>query len=642
VRLGLKLLFGIIIIFSNLLVILQSEKTNVYALGYESFSIPNSQQTAPNYQQQCFDEGGSRLESGGYVFLCIIYIYDPNLTDIERGDLNTRLINEEPWDCYQNKVILCHVHQYTKDQCLPGNVMGSPEYIQCHENLNNPSPPPVCPDPSTINNVVLNPVHLSVNAKKFWSVSYGQLPLQFKSIQTDSDGSCSFQSNTGSLPVYVQVPGLFGTNPVQIGTSTTSATLTFKNTNDNSVSNIPTCSLLAGKNNNCFITSRPDSSTIDNDAVVRWDIPGFDINIGGQNSGIHINTDPKSYWLDLKDLGFDTSKQLSAGDMDIIENFIHVALINQLSGLTNLAFIQDPPSNNVLVTANDGKKTGKDSDGTVFEEIPGSLYVNTWKVSGVVIPNLVIGEKYNTKVTGTSVGPFTLSSSIVDLEKSTTENTEFVDSFVDDNIHKIGQIKTFDITFSKNEKDEFDIPEVIKTNSAPICTNTQPSQSVLWPPNHKMNPITINNVVDPDNDPITIQITSVFQDEPVSVSDKVTNKGDNSSDKAPDASGIGTDIAQIRSERLGQGDGRVYHIFFTADDGTATENGQCTGEVIVSVPYSYSKNAVDSGAIYDSTSIIEKTSYNSKKYTNFEKQLPYNKIYVDKTTKDPFKIATNH
>jgi len=147
-------------------VILQADKTNVYAFGYEPFSIPNSQQTSPNYQQQCFDGDGSRLEYGGYAFLCIIYIYDPNLTDIERRDLNFRLYNEEPWDCYQNKVILCHVHQYTKDPYLPGNIMGSPEYTQCHENLNQlpPNNPPIViitsdPDPVIrITQVTLNDI----------------------------------------------------------------------------------------------------------------------------------------------------------------------------------------------------------------------------------------------------------------------------------------------------------------------------------------------------------------------------------------------------------------------------------------------------------------------------------------------------
>ena len=60
--------------------------------------------------------------------------------------------------------------------------------------------------------------------------------------------------------------------------------------------------------------------------------------------------------------------------------------------------------------------------------------------------------------------------------------------------------------------------------------------------------------------------------------------------------------AQVRAERMGSGDGRVYHIFFTADDGNGNT---CSGEVLVKVPRN--RNAigkeVDGGALYDSTLI---------------------------------------
>ena len=48
------------------------------------------------------------------------------------------------------------------------------------------------------------------------------------------------------------------------------------------------------------------------------------------------------------------------------------------------------------------------------------------------------------------------------------------------------------------------------------------------------------------------------------------------------------------------GNGRVYRISFTADDGNG---GSCTGEVLVSVPKSQGKKgaAVDDGPLFDST-----------------------------------------
>jgi hypothetical protein len=61
--------------------------------------------------------------------------------------------------------------------------------------------------------------------------------------------------------------------------------------------------------------------------------------------------------------------------------------------------------------------------------------------------------------------------------------------------------------------------------------------------------------------------------------------------------GVGNEVAKIRNERLLAGDGRVYHIGFTATD----EAGEsCTGEVTVCVP-SPQGDCVDEGAVFDST-----------------------------------------
>src|SRR5215217_8046236 len=128
-------------------------------------------------------------------------------------------------------------------------------------------------------------------------------------------------------------------------------------------------------------------------------------------------------------------------------------------------------------------------------------------------------------------------------------------------------------------------------NSPPDCTTAIPSQSVLWPPNHRMVDITIQNIIDPDGDPSTITITCIRKEEPT--------RGQGTGDQSPDGFGIGTNTAQVRAERAGNGDGRVYHISFTANDG---RGGECTGEVLVSVPHDQrGPPAVDSGAGFDST-----------------------------------------
>ena len=128
-------------------------------------------------------------------------------------------------------------------------------------------------------------------------------------------------------------------------------------------------------------------------------------------------------------------------------------------------------------------------------------------------------------------------------------------------------------------------------NNPPDCTKAFASIAELWPPNHKMTTISIKNVIDPDRDQVTIKITKILQDEPVN--------GLGDGDNSPDASGIGTSTAELRAERSGTGDGRVYHVYFSADDGK--ENGKCGGEVTVTVPHDQARKAVDSGPNYDST-----------------------------------------
>ena len=53
----------------------------------------------------------------------------------------------------------------------------------------------------------------------------------------------------------------------------------------------------------------------------------------------------------------------------------------------------------------------------------------------------------------------------------------------------------------------------------------------------------------------------------------------------------------LRAERSGKGDGRVYCIHFTASD----LEGSTSGVVVVAVPHSNNKPAVDSGGSIDST-----------------------------------------
>jgi hypothetical protein len=130
------------------------------------------------------------------------------------------------------------------------------------------------------------------------------------------------------------------------------------------------------------------------------------------------------------------------------------------------------------------------------------------------------------------------------------------------------------------------------SQQAPVCSGAFASPDRLWPANHQFRSINIEGVTDPNGDPITITIDSIFQDEAVDAP--------GSGNTAPDGQGVGTSTAQVRAERVGSGNGRVYHINFTASDGAG---GTCTGEVLVGVPKNVNGTPVDDGANYDSTEI---------------------------------------
>jgi CARDB protein len=127
----------------------------------------------------------------------------------------------------------------------------------------------------------------------------------------------------------------------------------------------------------------------------------------------------------------------------------------------------------------------------------------------------------------------------------------------------------------------------------PDCTKAAPSVLLLWPPNHKMASITIQGVTDPTNLPLTFTVMGIQQDEPVNA------RGDGNT--APDGAGIGTPVAQVRSERSGTAPGgRLYFIAFKASN---SQGGTCTGGVSVGVPHDQGGHnmPVDNGQRYDST-----------------------------------------
>jgi hypothetical protein len=159
-------------------------------------------------------------------------------------------------------------------------------------------------------------------------------------------------------------------------------------------------------------------------------------------------------------------------------------------------------------------------------------------------------------------------------------------------VYSVGGMKTITVTVTDDDGGDGSDSVTIDVNTPPDCTPVTPDETVLWPPNHQLVLVTISGATDADGDTVTLTVDGVTQDEPVNA------LGDGTTE--PDAFLVPShsDQVELRAERSGTGDGRVYRIAFTGDDG---RGGTCTGVVRVAVPKSQSKAAVDSAPpSYDS------------------------------------------
>jgi hypothetical protein len=132
---------------------------------------------------------------------------------------------------------------------------------------------------------------------------------------------------------------------------------------------------------------------------------------------------------------------------------------------------------------------------------------------------------------------------------------------------------------------------VQNVSDAPACDRARAHPPMLWPPNHKLVPVTIAGITDPNGGRVTTTITRVTQDEPVS------GRGDG--DTSPDAVLKGSTVL-LRAERSDAGNGRVYRLHFTSSN---EGGGSCTGSADVWVPKSLKPAlpVLDDGQLYDST-----------------------------------------
>ena len=107
---------------------------------------------------------------------------------------------------------------------------------------------------------------------------------------------------------------------------------------------------------------------------------------------------------------------------------------------------------------------------------------------------------------------------------------------------------------------------------APVISGLSAVPNSLWPPNHKMVDVTVNyNATDNCPGPIACHL-SVSSNEPVN------STGDGNT--APDWVIVNNHLVDLRAERKGNGDGRVYTITVTCSDTHGNTSSQNTAVTV--------------------------------------------------------------
>ncbi len=119
-------------------------------------------------------------------------------------------------------------------------------------------------------------------------------------------------------------------------------------------------------------------------------------------------------------------------------------------------------------------------------------------------------------------------------------------------------------------------------NTPPSITVTL-NPSVLWPPDHRMVDVTTTVTVSDDKDPNpTVELVSIDSNEP----DNAIGDGNTAGDIQGADPGTDDRSFQLRAERSGTGDDRIYHVIYRARDAAGNT---ATAMATVKVPHNNDK-----------------------------------------------------
>lgn len=140
-------------------------------------------------------------------------------------------------------------------------------------------------------------------------------------------------------------------------------------------------------------------------------------------------------------------------------------------------------------------------------------------------------------------------------------------------------LTTLTVTDTREAFDTDDVSITVEDTTPPLISDVTASPNVLWPPNHKMVPVEIGvTVADVCDDQSDCQIMSVTSNE------AVNGQGDGNT--SPDWNITGDLTLELRAERSGKGNGRVYTITIECTDDSGNTSMK---DVIVEVPHNQGK-----------------------------------------------------
>jgi hypothetical protein len=122
---------------------------------------------------------------------------------------------------------------------------------------------------------------------------------------------------------------------------------------------------------------------------------------------------------------------------------------------------------------------------------------------------------------------------------------------------------------------------VVEDTVPPVITRAEANPSSLWPPNHKMVPVSIRAQVEDACGGTHWGILRVTSNEPIN------GPGDGNTD--PDWRIINRHSVELRAERSGKLTGRIYTIWLRASDDAGNLSRPTTVEVVV--PHDQSKKS---------------------------------------------------